>query len=153
LVEQLLLALQVAFVVLLYLFIWRVVRVASRDLSAGQESMILTPVRPAEQRAPRGQGTLVVASSPELEPGTRLEISRELVAGREPGNDIAIPADGYASARHARFHRGEHADIVEDLRSTNGTFVNGERLAGSRPLRAGDVITIGQTQLSYEAPS
>jgi FHA domain len=153
LVEQLLLALQVAFVVLLYLFIWRVVRVASRDLSAGQESMILTPVRPAEQRPPRGHGTLVVTSSPELEPGTRLEISRELVAGREPGNDISIPADGYASARHARFHRGEHADIVEDLHSTNGTFVNGDRLSGSRPLKAGDVITIGQTQLSYEAPA
>jgi hypothetical protein len=153
LVEQLLLALQVAFVVLLYLFIWRVVRVASRDLSAGQESMVLTPVRPVEPRASRPHGALVVTSSPELEPGTRLEISRELRAGREPENDIAVTADGYASGHHARFQRGEHSDIVEDLNSTNGTFVNGERLVGSRPLKAGDVITIGQTQLSYEAPA
>jgi pSer/pThr/pTyr-binding forkhead associated (FHA) protein len=153
LVEQLLLALQVAFVVLLYLFIWRVVRVASRDLSVGQESMVLTPVRPAEQRPPRPPGVLVVSESPELETGARLEISRELLAGRDGGSDISVPADGYASGRHARFHRGEHADIVEDLNSTNGTFVNGERLSGSRPLRAGDVITIGQTQLTYEAPS
>jgi hypothetical protein len=152
LVEQLLLALQVAFVVLLYLFIWRVVRGASRDLSAGQESMILTPVRPVEQAPPRPSGSLVVSSSPELQAGTRLSLTRELTAGREPENDISIPADGYASAHHARFHRGEHADIVEDLHSTNGTFVNGERLSGSRQLQAGDVITIGQTQLTYEGP-
>jgi len=46
LVRQLLLALQVAFVVLLYLFIWRVIRVASRDMSVPQESMVLRPVRP-----------------------------------------------------------------------------------------------------------
>jgi hypothetical protein len=151
LVEQLLLALQVAFVVLLYLFIWRVVRVASRDLSAGQESMILTPVKPVAPEPRPTTGALIVSASPELEPGTRLVISRELTAGREPTNDISIPADGYASAHHARFRRGERADIVEDLHSTNGTFVNGERLNGSRQLAAGDVITIGQTQLTYEA--
>jgi FHA domain-containing protein len=150
LVEQLLLALQVAFVVLLYLFIWRVVRVASRDLSAGQESMILTPVKPVTPEPRLTTGALVVSSSPELEPGTRLVISRELTAGREPTNDISIPADGYASAHHARFQRGERADVVEDLHSTNGTFINGERLNGSRQLQAGDVITIGQTQLTYE---
>jgi pSer/pThr/pTyr-binding forkhead associated (FHA) protein len=46
--------------------------------------------------------------------------------------------------------RGEDADVVEDMNSTNGTFVNGDRLVGSRPLHDGDVITLGQTQLSYE---
>jgi FHA domain len=152
LVEQLLLVLQVAFVVLLYLFIWRVVRVSSRDLAVGQESMILTPVRP-EATAQRAYGALVVTQSPELEVGTRLEISRDLIAGREPGSDIAVPSDGYASGRHARFHRGGEADMVEDLHSTNGTFVNGDRLTGSRRLEPGDLITIGQTQLTYEAGS
>ncbi|HET6849402.1 MAG TPA: FHA domain-containing protein [Gaiellales bacterium] len=151
-VEQLLLVLQVAFVVLLYLFIWRVVRVASRDLSVGQESMILTPVRPIEQ-VQRPFGSLVVTESPELEVGTRLEVSRDLIAGRDISSDVAVPADGYASARHARFHRGAEADMVEDLHSTNGTFVNGERLTGSQRLRPGDVITIGQTQLTYEGGS
>jgi pSer/pThr/pTyr-binding forkhead associated (FHA) protein len=42
---------------------------------------------------------------------------------------------------------------VEDLNSTNGTYVNGQRLSGGRPLRPGDVVTIGQTQLTYEAPT
>ena len=149
-VEQLLLALQVAFVVLLYLFIWRVVRTASRDMAVGQESMILTPVRPAPPRPARPAGRLVVVESPELESGSSLEISRELLAGRDVSSDVRLPADGYASGRHARFVRGEEADVVEDLNSTNGTFVNGERLAGSRPLRDGDLITLGQTQLRYE---
>ena len=151
-VEQLLLVLQVAFVVLLYLFIWRVVRVASRDISVGQESMVLTPVRP-EAPPVRASGVLVVTASPELAPGTRLEIRAELVAGRDPHNAISIPADGYASGRHARFLRGDQSDIVEDLKSTNGTFVNGQRLGGAQPLRPGDVVTIGQTQLTYEAPT
>jgi hypothetical protein len=153
LVEQLLLVLQVAFVVLLYLFIWRVVRVASRDISVGQESMVLTPVRPADAPPVRARGVLVVTTSPELAPGTRLEIRAELVAGRDPHNAISIPADGYASGRHARFLRGDQTDIVEDLNSTNGTYVNGQRLSGAQPLRPGDVVTIGQTQLAYEAPT
>jgi hypothetical protein len=150
LVEQLLLALQVAFVVLLYLFIWRVVRTASRDMAVGQESMILTPVKPAPPRPARPAGRLVVVQSPELESGSSLEINRELLAGREASTDVPLPADGYASGRHARFVRGEETDVVEDLNSTNGTFVNGDRLTGSRPLRDGDMITLGQTQLKYE---
>jgi hypothetical protein len=150
LVEQLLLALQVAFVVLLYLFIWRVVRTASRDMAVGQESMILTPMRPAAPRPVRATGRLVVVQSPELAPGTALEISRELLAGRDAASDVMLPADGYASGRHARFVRGEETDVVEDLNSTNGTFVNDDRLAGSRPLHDGDLITLGQTQLRYE---
>jgi hypothetical protein len=149
LVEQLLLVLQVAFVVLLYLFIWRVVRVASKDMTAGQESMILTPARPREE-VRRASGRLVVTESPEIAAGTVLEIARELLAGRDAGADIALPADGYASGRHARFVRGEDGDVVEDLHSTNGTYVNGERLNGTRYLQQGDVITIGQTQLAYE---
>ena len=147
-VEQVLLALKVAFVVLLYLFIWRVVRVSSRDLTAGQESMVLAPVRPAKPPPLRDSGRLVVTKSPELAEGTELVIGHELVAGRE-ATDIPLGADGYASGRHARFARGIDSDVVEDLHSTNGTFVNGERVGGPRPLHDGDVVTIGQTQLRY----
>ena len=136
--------------VLLYLFIWRVIRVASRDMAVGQESMVLTPVKP--RAAPeRGQGRLVVVQSPELEEGTSIPIAHDLVAGRDADLDIPLGADGYASGRHARFARAQDADVVEDLHSTNGTFVNGDRLVGIRRLAAGDVITIGQTQLAYRA--
>ena len=147
-VKQLLLLLQVGFVVLLYLFIWRVIRVASRDMAVGQESMVLRPVKP--RAAPvRPVGELVVVSSPQLEEGTSIAIAHDLVAGRDDDLDIPLGADGYASGRHARFARGQDADVVEDLHSTNGTFVNGDRLVGVRPLSAGDVVTIGQTQLAY----
>jgi pSer/pThr/pTyr-binding forkhead associated (FHA) protein len=153
LVEQVLLALKVGFVVLLYLFIWRVIRVASRDMAVGQESMVLTPVKPVKPppaAAPRPAGRLIVSQSPELPEGSVIALTRELLAGREPGLDIPLPADGYASHRHARFLHSADGDAVEDLQSTNGTFVNGERLIGLRPLQPGDLITIGQTQLTYQ---
>ena len=151
-VKQLLLLLQVGFVVLLYLFIWRVIRVASRDMTVGQESMVLRPVRPAAKAEPaRTAGRLVVVQSPELEAGTSIEIGRDLVAGRDADLDIPLGADGYASGRHARFGRAQDGDVVEDLRSTNGTYVNGDRLVGVRRLVGGDVVTIGQTQLTYRA--
>ncbi len=152
-VEQLLLLLKVAFVVLLYLFVWRVIRVASRDIAVGQESMILTPQRPVPAAPARPAGRLLIVRSPELPPGTAIEIGRDLVAGRDEALDIPLGADGYASGRHARFARGQKGDVVEDLRSTNGTFVNGDRVTGTRRLRAGDVVTIGQTQLEYQAGS
>jgi hypothetical protein len=151
LVKQLLLLLQVGFVVLLYLFIWRVIRVASRDMAVGQESMVLRPVRPAAAVAERASGRLVVMQSPELAEGTSIEIGRDLVAGRDENLEIPLGADGYASGRHARFARGQEGDVVEDLHSTNGTYVNGDRVTGVRRLVAGDVVTIGQTQLTYRA--
>ena len=150
-VKQLLLLLQVGFVVLLYLFIWRVIRVASRDMAVGQESMVLRPVRPAAAVAERASGRLVVMQSPELAEGTSIEIGRDLVAGRDENLEIPLGADGYASGRHARFARGQEGDVVEDLHSTNGTYVNGDRVTGVRRLVAGDVVTIGQTQLTYRA--
>lgn len=149
-VEQLLLALKIGFVVLLYLFIWRVIRVASRDITVGQESVIMAPVHPVKHQPERPAGRLVVTRSPELPEGSAIPLAGELVAGRDSGTAIALTADGYASGRHARFMRGIDVDTVEDMRSTNGTFVNGERLSGVQVLRPGDVITIGQTQLTYE---
>ena len=93
----------------------------------------------------------MVVHSPELPEGTTIDLGRERVAGRDEALDIPLGADGYASGRHARFAHGQDGDVVEDLRSTNGTFVNGERVSGRRVLRSGDVVTIGQTQLEYRA--
>jgi pSer/pThr/pTyr-binding forkhead associated (FHA) protein len=101
--------------------------------------------------ADRASGRLVVMQSPELAEGTSIEIGRDLVAGRDENLEIPLGADGYASGRHARFARGQEGDVVEDLHSTNGTYVNGDRVTGMRRLVAGDVVTIGQTQLTYRA--
>src|SRR5437588_3386914 len=104
-VDTALLALKIAFLVLLYLFIWRIVRTASRDLRLPQESFILAPSREggiATRRPPVHAGKLVVVKSPELEEGLDFELdSSQLTVGRGRQNDVALSTDEYASARHA----------------------------------------------------
>ena len=99
---------------------------------------MLTPAKPpaAVQAAPRRRARLLVVASPELPQGTEIDLGRDLVAGRDDALDIPLGADGYASGRHARFAHGQDGDVVEDLSSTNGTFVNGARVSGRRVLRA-----------------
>ncbi len=150
-VDELLLVLKIAFLVLLYLFIWRIVRTASRDIRTPQESFI----RGADQ-APRAAepapGFLVVAESPTLPQGDQHPLdSAPLTIGRSGDNDIELRGDQFASAVHARFDPRPDGVWLHDLGSTNGTFVNGIRLDGPRRLAAGDVVRVGETDLRYEA--
>jgi hypothetical protein len=154
-VDEVLLVLKIAFLLLLYLFIWRIVRTASRDLRLPQESFILAPSSPAGVHAARRgpqTGRLVVVKSPDLDEGQDFELdSAQLTIGRGRQNDIAIGSDEYASARHARFEPRQDGVWVQDLGSTNGTFLNGARLEHPRRLTAGDIVRIGETDLRYEA--
>jgi len=160
-VGEALLLLKIGFLVLLYLFIWRVVRTASRDLrGASQESMILAPQNAKEQKRrqrdrERGKakpvGKLVVVSSPALRTGDEHTIdSRPLLVGREGENDVPLVRDEFSSGRHARFEPRRDGVYVEDIGSTNGTFVNGVRLTGPKKLSSGDVVRIGETDLRFE---
>ena len=76
--------------------------------------------------------------------------SAQLTIGRGNQNDIAIATDEYASARHARFEPRQDGVWVQDLGSTNGTYLNGTRLDGPRRLSRGDIIRVGETDLRYE---
>ena len=155
-VETTLLALKIAFLVLLYLFIWRIVRSAARDLRLPQESMILGPQQAAAAGlVPQPQslelGRLVVLSSPALDEGDVVTLdAHPLTVGRGRNNDIALPEDDYASSRHARFEPRRDGIYVEDIGSTNGTFVNGIRLTRDRRLIPGDVVRVGETDLRFE---
>ncbi len=159
-VEEVLLLLKVGFLVLLYLFIWRVVRSASRDLrGAPQESIILAPQRVQEQKKRRKQaqagakpaGKLVVVTSPALRTGEELPVdSSPLIVGRDAENDVPLVRDEFSSGRHARIEPRRDGVWVEDVGSTNGTFVNGVPLTAPRKLSSGDVIRIGQTDLRFE---
>jgi hypothetical protein len=155
-VETTLLALKLAFLVLLYLFIWRIVRSAARDLRLPQESMILAPQQAAAaglipQPAARELGRLVVVASPTFQDGEVFTLdSHPLTVGRAVNNDVSMPDDEYASGRHARFEPRRDGIWIEDIGSTNGTFVNGIRLTRERKLTPGDVVRVGETDLRFE---
>ena len=152
-IEEALLLLKIGFLLLLYLFIWRIVRTASRDLRAPQESFVLAPSqRPAGAVPPRTRaGKLVVVSSPALRDGEeRVLDSAPVTVGRDAQSDLPLGKDDYVSVRHARFEPRQDGVWIQDLGSTNGTFVNGDRIEAPQRLRPGDVIRIGQTDLRFE---
>lgn len=106
---------------------------AAADLGAG----------PDDERDPR----LVVDHATGHESGTSYEVGRGATLGR--GN-VEIPLDDpFASSRHARIVPEGAVMVIEDLGSTNGTYLNGEQLAGPRPLHAGDRIRIGDSEFVF----
>ena len=128
-VEPLLLALQAAFLILLYVFIWRVVRSAGRDMQvAPQESFILAPSQMAAEHAVADPGRLVV------------ERSKAVPVGKTFDCDW----------NRARIESQRDGVWIIDLGSTNGTFVNGERVDGRRQLHRGDLLQIGDTEIRFE---
>ena len=152
-VEPVLLALQALFLILLYLFIWRVVRSAARDLRVPQESFIMAPaqVAAAGGAAPAPSGRLVVASSKVVKAGREYKTGAvPITIGRASDNTVELAGDDFASAHHARVEARRDGVWIVDLDSTNGTFVNGARLNGRRKLREGDVVQIGDTELRFE---
>ena len=150
--DQLLLALKAGFVVLLFLFVWRVLRIQARDLravpSTGSATEI-TSFRSGTAEAPLGP-RLVVLSSPIYPPGTLVRLDADVAFGRAAENDVVLEGDPYASSRHSAVLVRDGARIVRDLGSTNGTFVGGAPLAGEHVLRTGDELRIGETELRYE---
>jgi hypothetical protein len=151
-VEPVLLALKALFLVLLYVFIWRVIRSASKDMRAApQESFILAPSQmAAEHPAPSG-GRLVVQKSKTLKNGKSIVAGPVPVTiGRAEDNTVPIPDDEFASGHHARIESQRDGVWILDLGSTNGTFVNGARLDGRRRLRGGDLVQVGDTELRFE---
>jgi hypothetical protein len=138
--------------VLLYLFIWRIVRTASRDVVSPQESFVLAPSGGGAPAPGRAGGRLVVVESPALRPGEAHEVdSHALTIGRSTRNDLALRGDRFASAEHARFEPRTDGVWIVDDGSTNGTFVNGARVEAPKRLASGDVVRVGETDLRYEA--
>jgi pSer/pThr/pTyr-binding forkhead associated (FHA) protein len=151
-VEPVLLALKALFLVLLYFFIWRVVRSAARDLRvAPQESFILAPSQLAAEHPAESGGKLVVEESKSVKVGRSFPAGPvPLTIGRADDNAVPLPDDEFASGHHARIESQRDGVWILDLGSTNGTYVNGARLDGRRLLHEGDVVQIGDTDFRFE---
>ena len=153
-VEEALLALKILFLVLLYLFIWRIVRTASRDLRLPQESFVLAPSQAAglvDERPVVEAGRVVVVKSPVLDSSDEWELnSAPVTIGRSGQNDVKLDGDEFASAKHARIEPRRDGVWLEDIGSTNGTYLNGIRVTRPRKLTPGDVVRVGETELRYE---
>jgi pSer/pThr/pTyr-binding forkhead associated (FHA) protein len=151
--DETLLILKGAFLVLLYLFILLVARSATKDLGgAPQESIVLGAREAAELRAqlPVRPAAFVVLEGPGRRTGSTITLTAPTVVGRDAGSGIRLDGDDFASSRHASIEPRPDGVWVEDLGSTNGTFVNGERITAKTLIRAGDAVRIGQTEIRLE---
>jgi pSer/pThr/pTyr-binding forkhead associated (FHA) protein len=93
---------------------------------------------------------LVVERAPGHTPGMEYEIGEGAVMGRGDQAEIRLE-DPFASSRHAKLTRQGGIVVLEDLGSTNGTYLNEEILAGPQPLHAGDRVRIGDSEFTYVA--
>jgi pSer/pThr/pTyr-binding forkhead associated (FHA) protein len=154
-VEPVLLGLKALFLLLLYLFIWRIVRSAARELRVPQESFIMAPAQaraePVREVARQTALGLVVLNSPVLPVGKRYDTGAVPISiGRADDNTLALDGDGYASSHHARVEAQRDGVWAHDLGSTNGTFVNGEQIRGRTRLHEGDTLQVGETEMRLE---
>jgi hypothetical protein len=163
-----LLAGKFVFLIILYLFIYRVIRSTTRELRSaapvGSKQQVFTPaetlavtggpqVPGVASIRPGGAGvwTLVVQKSPSLSVGEAygLPVGTQALAGRAPEMDIYLE-DTFVSSKHALFETTTAGLQVEDLRSTNGTQVNGADISDARMLRPGDRVEVGDTVFQVE---
>jgi pSer/pThr/pTyr-binding forkhead associated (FHA) protein len=143
-------ALKFGFLAVLYLFLLWVAWSATRDV-AGRRRPLDDPGNARRDGGPPSgvQPRLVVVAAMGREPGTAFEIHDEAILGRASTSDVEIE-DAFASSAHARvFPRGQSM-YIEDLGSTNGTYLNERRLEAVEELRPDDTIRIGETEYRYQ---
>lgn len=159
-----LLAAKALLLLLLFAFIYAVMRRGIGDLRRVPDDDSYVPGRGTERSSspkangrrayaprPRGVPELVVQDSDVLAPETRFDLKDGATSvGRSSTSDVVLKSDDYASGRHAQLTRHGGLLYVEDLGSTNGTFVNGRKAVGATPVRNGDSVRIGSTTFRYE---
>ncbi|HEY7829128.1 MAG TPA: FHA domain-containing protein [Solirubrobacteraceae bacterium] len=161
-------ALKFGFLAVMYLFLVWVARSALRDLrgreklgnSAHQGSAGRAPFNPEATglhsastlgpvdiatRAPR----LVVERAPGHDPGMIYDLDGNIVLGRGDQAEIRLE-DPFASSNHARIYEQGGALVIEDMGSTNGTYLNEELLETPRPLHPEDRVRIGDSEFAFE---
>lgn len=138
--------LKYVFLALLYLFFLRVLRAVWVELREPKVAAALPVADQAQaQRAARAGPEKLVVVSPSERKGQEFALPDEVTVGRAGGCGVLLPEDTFVSQLHARLFRQNGDVFVEDLGSTNGTFVNGRKVAAPVPLRKGDTVQFGRT--------
>lgn len=150
-------ALKFGFLVVLYLFLLWVARSALKDLRRGVAATEVPPDATGMHSAAAGlspdpledvEPRLRVEQAMGLSSGDEYDLRDGVTLGRGDKADIQIE-DPFASSRHARISRQGDVLVLEDLNSTNGTWLNGSPLDGPQPLHPGDRIRIGDNEFCF----
>ena len=149
--EALLTILKFFLVALVYLFFFRVLRavwaeVAAAPRAATAPAGAAAPSRPARPQPQTAKPARLKIIEPAEGRGAQFDLGDELTVGRADGCRIRLD-DSFTSQLHARVFSRDGQFFVEDLGSTNGTFVNGSKITSPSPLRRGDRLKIGKTTL------
>ena len=157
--ESLLTILKFTLVALLWLFFLRVLRAVWAEITrppapspaAPAPAAAEAPTRVLQARTPAGQSPSKSAVLRLVEPkearGRTYEVGEEVTVGRASGCGVSLEGDTFVSQLHARLYRRDGRMWVEDLGSTNGTYVNSKRLTSPVSLRRGDRVQVGRTVL------
>jgi pSer/pThr/pTyr-binding forkhead associated (FHA) protein len=136
------LLLRVAVVFLLYFFLWQVLRVVARDLQGGGA------VAPAVN--PYGQLVVTAAGQTGIPVGKVFPLSPITVIGRSTEVDVSLN-DTFLSNEHARLEQRGGVWTLEDLNSTNGTYLNGFEVRAGTEVHDGDTVRVGRVELKLVA--
>lgn len=151
--------LKFGFLAVLYLFLMWVAWSAVRDLRRGRGDRALPDRAPSADETGMHRAAAGLGEVDGFEPRLLVEraaghdsgVAYDLMDGATLGRgDVEIRLeDPFASSRHALISREGHVLVIEDLGSTNGTYLNEEPLSGPQPLYGGDRIRIGDSEFSY----
>ena len=143
-------AIKYGLLVLLYLFIWRSLRRVVRDVRTQSPSSGRTRGRSrAAEDAPATTASIIVVHEPDGAKPRTFKLATSMLVGRAAECEIRVD-DTYASQQHARVFGRSGGWYVEDLGSTNGTFVNDQRLGAPAMVQPGDKIRVGTTVLELK---
>jgi pSer/pThr/pTyr-binding forkhead associated (FHA) protein len=141
--------LKYVFLAVLYIFVWRAVKAVYLELRPERRPRpravrppAATPARPTPRRGAKAPGKIAVIEGSMK--GKTFSLSDELVIGRGDKCHVVLD-DTYVSQVHARIYPKNGSYMVEDLGSTNGTYVNRRRITSPAQLQRGDQVKIGKT--------
>jgi hypothetical protein len=148
-------ALKFGFLAVLYLFLFWMARSVLKDMRRGtvapayEDATGMHHATASLNEGTEGAPRLRVANAAGLRSGSAYDLSEGALLGRGDSADIRLE-DTFASSAHARLTPQGEVIVLEDLGSTNGTYLNGEPLRGPQPLHVGDSIRIGDSEFTFE---